>query len=384
VPGKNPPISKSYCKNLEGNIMASAPGQLPQTSSTQITDLSDYAKQLLYGQQFAPGSVTLRRGAQDARLYEGMYGGNPEYTRQWAGLAPDADLAAYKSQLGTANPPATKEAPKEEAPKKAAEGGIMSLRGYKKGKGITADRADFLRTRQEEGKKLTPMQLKNLAAYDKAEAKRAAASPYTRAEADVGVVPFYDPKTMMSTNPYFLRAIEEIEKRKSWTDPGVSEQYMSPYIKNVIDEQKQQANRDFAQQQNLLRSNQVGMGAFGGSRGALMETEGQRNQNFLLDKIAREGLQSAYTQGMGQFNTGQNQLMEGAQGWGAAGQTLQGLGQDYYNTRQQNAKNYWGGATQAASPGVTMITGMPGSATTGQYTQTPSYWGAGKAEGGKV
>ncbi len=364
--------------------MSSAPGQLAHTSSTQVTDLSDYAKKLLYGQRFAPGSVTLRRGAQDARMYEGMYGGNPEYTRQWAGLAPDADLAAYKEQLGTANPPAMEEAPKKEETKAAAEGGIMSLRGYKQDKGITAGRADFLRTRQEKGKKLTPQQRKNLAAYDEKQAKATAAQPYSRAEADVGVVPFYDKDKMMSTNPYFLRAIQEIEKRKSWTDPGVSEQYMSPYIRNVIEEQKQQANRDFAQQQNQLRSQQVGMGAFGGSRGALMETEGQRNQNFLLNKIAQEGLQNAYTQGMGQFNTGQSQLMEGAQGWGAAGQTLQGLAQDYYNTNQQNARNVWGGASQAATPGVTMISGMPGSATTGQYTQVPSYYGAGKAKGGKV
>jgi hypothetical protein len=51
-------------------------------------------------------------------------------------------------------------------------------------------------------------------------------------------------------------------------------------------------------------------GAFGGSRQAIMESEGQRNLLRNLADIYGTGMQTAYTQGMGQFNTEQDRAQQ--------------------------------------------------------------------------
>lgn len=182
---------------------------------------------------------------------------------------------------------------------------------------------------------------------------------YSLAESMVPRTMFFDPETLQTTNPYYLKALEMLNKQQSWTDPGVAQQYMDPYMKNVVALQQEQANRNFAQQQNKLRSDQVGMGAFGGSRGALMETEGQRNQNFLLNKIAQEGMSNAYGQGMGQFNTGTEQLFKGAEMQAAAGNTLEGKGKEFAGNRMTAAQNVWGGVPATAAPATSNLMGAP-------------------------
>ena len=45
---------------------------------------------------------------------------------------------------------------------------------------------------------------------------------------------------------------------QSWTTPGTSQQYMDPYVQNVLNTQQQIANQQFAQQQNQLKSQATG------------------------------------------------------------------------------------------------------------------------------
>ena len=67
-------------------------------------------------------------------------------------------------------------------------------------------------------------------------------------------------------------------------------------------------------------------------------------------------------QGMGAYN--QNLL----QNWGAAGNTLQNLAQNYYNQRQQSAQNLWGGVNTATQPATGTLLGSPwGTSYQGQY-----------------
>ena len=97
---------------------------------------------------------------------------------------------------------------------------------------------------------------------------------------------------------------------KSWIDKGTSEAYMSPYMQNVVDIQKREANRDYQQQLNQLNAQSVQAGAFGGSRQAIQQAEAARNQAMRLGDIEAKGLQEAYASGMGQFTNEQGQTID--------------------------------------------------------------------------
>jgi len=100
---------------------------------------------------------------------------------------------------------------------------------------------------------------------------------------------------------------------KSWIDKGTSEAYMSPYMQNVVDIQKREANRDYQQQLNQLNAQSVQAGAFGGSRQAIQQAEAARNQAIRLGDIEAKGLQEAYASGMGQFTNEQGQQLQAGQ-----------------------------------------------------------------------
>lgn len=99
----------------------------------------------------------------------------------------------------------------------------------------------------------------------------------------------------------------------SWLDPGTSQAYMNPYVQNVVNLEKEQANRDYQQQLNQLNAQSVQAGAFGGSRQAIQQSEAARNQAFNLANIEAKGLENAYTQGAQQFNTAQGQQLQAGQ-----------------------------------------------------------------------
>lgn len=92
---------------------------------------------------------------------------------------------------------------------------------------------------------------------------------------------------------------------KTWTDPGVAQQYMNPYAQAVINQNVQEANRNFQKNLSALRGQAAKSKAYGGSRQGLEEAEALRNQGYLLADIQDKGLSQAYTQGMGQFQAEQ-------------------------------------------------------------------------------
>ena len=99
----------------------------------------------------------------------------------------------------------------------------------------------------------------------------------------------------------------------SFTAPGVSQAYMSPYMQNVVNAQQREARRAGEIQRNQNQAQAVGQGAFGGSRQAIVEAERQRNLATQLGDIQAQGLQGAYQQGMGQFNAEQNAYLQAQQ-----------------------------------------------------------------------
>ena len=113
----------------------------------------------------------------------------------------------------------------------------------------------------------------------------------------------------------------------SYTDTGVAQKYMSPYIQTALDPQIFEARRQ-AEIENLKnKAAATRAGAYGGTRGALMESEAQRNLLQNLAKITGTGYQTAYEQGAQQFNTEQGRQQAAAkqaQDFGLAGLAAQG------------------------------------------------------------
>lgn len=91
----------------------------------------------------------------------------------------------------------------------------------------------------------------------------------------------------------------------SFTSGTTAQDFMSPYINAALEPQIAEAQRQ-AEIQRVQNASRLGKaGAFGGSRQAIMESEGQRNLLRNLADIYGTGMQQAYTQGMGQFNVEQ-------------------------------------------------------------------------------
>ena len=148
--------------------------------------------------------------------------------------------------------------------------------------------------------------------------------------------------------------------------------YMSPYMQNVVERQQQDASRQAAIAQQAQGAQAARSGAFGGSGDYLMRAQAAGNLARQKGDIQAQGLNNAYTQGMGQFNQEQQQRqaagqLNAQQGQFGAGLGLQGLqtalssantlgnlGNTQYNqnmgiTQQQNQ---FGGQQQGQMQGI--------------------------------
>jgi hypothetical protein len=90
-----------------------------------------------------------------------------------------------------------------------------------------------------------------------------------------------------------------------------AQRLMNPYLQSALDPQIAEARRQSEISNLANRTAATRAGAFGGGRGALMESENQRNLLSNLSGITGTGYANAYNQALGQFNTEQN-LARGA------------------------------------------------------------------------
>ena len=92
---------------------------------------------------------------------------------------------------------------------------------------------------------------------------------------------------------------------KSFTETGTAQEYMNPYLQAALDPQIAEARRQAEIQRIQDAGRLTRAGAFGGSRQAVMEAEGNRG---LLDRIAGitgTGYRDAFDKAMAQFNVEQ-------------------------------------------------------------------------------
>jgi len=138
---------------------------------------------------------------------------------------------------------------------------------------------------------------------------------------------------------------------------GLASQYMSPYMGEVVARQQADAQRqaDIARQAQGAQA--ARSGAFGGSGDYLMRSQMAGNLARQKGDIAAQGLQSAYQQGMGQFNTEQAARQNAAQLNAQQGQFGAGLGLQGLQTAltASNALGNLGGAQYQQGMGINAL-----------------------------
>ena len=142
------------------------------------------------------------------------------------------------------------------------------------------------------------------------------------------------------------------------TSDAAMKQYMSPYMKNVVDVQNEEARRQSRIVGTQQQAEAAKVGAFGGGRDAIMRAERERNLATLMNQNTAQGQQAAFQQAQQaqQFGAGLGlQGLAGAQqGLGTAlqgGQLgLSGLGTALQG--QQGALAGVGAANQAYQTGI--------------------------------
>ena len=124
----------------------------------------------------------------------------------------------------------------------------------------------------------------------------------------------------------------------AFTQPDVAGSYMSPYQQNVTDFQKQQAIQDYSRQLPGMGAAAANAGALGGSRQAVVTSEGQRNLTNQLAGIQALGTQNAYAAGQQAFQSDQARQLQAQQANQQSGLQAQLANQSMgYNTALQNA-----------------------------------------------
>jgi hypothetical protein len=130
--------------------------------------------------------------------------------------------------------------------------------------------------------------------------------------------------------------------RNMATNPYATQAYMSPYMQNVVDVQKNEAFRD-AQMRNIgANLGAARQGTYGGARQLLAEQERNRNLQQQMANIQATGTQNAFqaAQQAQQFGTtaglqGYGQALQGAAALGQLGQTQFGQQQAINQGLQQ-------------------------------------------------
>jgi hypothetical protein len=186
-----------------------------------------------------------------------------------------------------------------------------------------------------------------------------------------------------------------------FSEQGV-QQYMSPYLNNVMRSAVGNINETNAQQQQQVLGNAISRGAWGGDRAGVAQSELARQQGLANNATISNLLNSGYSQALGQFNIqqakdleaqalsrqygiagaqalgnlgalGQKSALEQAQaqfGAGLAAQQQQQAGlstgyQQYLNQFQYpyNQLGWYGGLVSGAGSGMggTTTTNMPGA-----------------------
>lgn len=176
-----------------------------------------------------------------------------------------------------------------------------------------------------EGQRLTQTSPDVTAAYD-----------LTRQVAGQGIAGLPEAAGVLASNVAAGQGIAAGTQPFQYSDPGrytgaTVQEYMSPYMQAVVDEQVRQARQQYGEQAGARQAQAVRAGAFGGSRQAVQEAIGERDLLNRIAGITATGTQQAFEQGAQMFGADRAALMAQEQAQAAADQQaaqqqLQALG----------------------------------------------------------
>jgi len=134
----------------------------------------------------------------------------------------------------------------------------------------------------------------------------------------------------------------------SFTDEGVAQQYMNPYISNVLNTQQDRLNQRFGEQQLGRNDAARAAGAFGGDRRFVQDEIANRERNMQSNEMDAQGLAAAYESGANVYA-------------GEQGRELQnrGLNTDIFSGNRQGTldqqRNQMAAAEQLRQQGLTDV-----------------------------
>jgi len=161
----------------------------------------------------------------------------------------------------------------------------------------------------------------------------------------------------------YTGALDQAGRAVSSYDPNVEtwnetnrQNYMNPYISDVIGQAQQAAQQNFLESQAGRAGSAVKSGAFGGSRAALADEAARRTYDSQFQSLTSDLLNKGYSNAQAQFiadrtaKDAANQFasklgLEGAQFGLEAGQRMQGLGESAFGLagKQAGMLNQYGG-----------------------------------------
>lgn len=158
------------------------------------------------------------------------------------------------------------------------------------------------------------------------------------------------------TQPYFQQATQAAQGaaqpvQLQQFSPDAVNQYLSPYLNDVVGSAVANINQTNAQQQQQVLGNSIQRGAFGGDRAGIAQAELARQQGLAGNATIANLLNTGYGQALGEFNQQQQQNLASQLQGGAlnlqAAQTLGNLGlAGQQGALQQAQAQYGAGATQ--------------------------------------
>jgi len=149
---------------------------------------------------------------------------------------------------------------------------------------------------------------------------------------------------MTRGTPYQFRdrGVAGLEGATGRFDPSSISDFYDPYAEQVIGSQQQDVARLGEQQLNQSRARASAAGAFGGTRGALQETEIGRNtlgeQSRIGAQLRSQGYQQARQAAQQAFEQQQSRQIAASQGIGQLGQGIGQLGLQYGQLAQNDVQ----------------------------------------------
>ncbi|MBF86085.1 MAG: hypothetical protein CL489_16655 [Acidobacteria bacterium] len=121
-----------------------------------------------------------------------------------------------------------------------------------------------------------------------------------------------DPLTDYAASELMAPGYEGREFDFGTFDQSASDQYMSPYMQNVVDAEKRTAMDEYARQQNRSDAERVASGARGGYREAVQQAIGGAQQGRVLADIQGRGSQRAFENAQQQFERDRGAAIQAA------------------------------------------------------------------------